>query len=100
MLKKIRSLKALDFKRITFNSDYEGNKKKLFFSSREVFFGKSLVDICLNDPLSIIDALKPDLKVIEENIGPVIDDILRDHNEQTMKAVEKLEIKCPNLILS
>ena len=40
------------------NSCFETMKKNYFFTSSEIFCGKSVSDICLNDPVAVLDALK------------------------------------------
>lgn len=67
------------------NASFEEQKKTYFFSAREFFNGKSLCDICLNDPLAILEALKGNKKDIVNNKGCLMDSLLQGHSESTLK---------------
>ena len=98
IFKKLRSMRSMDFRQIVFKCDLETLKEEYFFVAREALFGKTLVDVCLSDPISIIDALKKDLSVLEENDTCIIAEILRDFPEQTRTECNNLKIMLPNMI--
>ena len=58
-------MKSIDFEFIIFSACFATLKKNFFFNSREIFFGKTMCDICLSDPVAIIDALKFDKKMLQ-----------------------------------
>ena len=86
-------MQPVKFRYVILNSSFEKQKQLGFFTCRESLDGKNMSDICLNDPVAILEALKSSKdQVIDEEEG-LIDDILQGQNHHTIGTFSKYGIK-------
>lgn len=93
----------MKFRFVVMNASFKEQKKKHFFICREFFSGKSLCDICLNDPFAILDAMKFNkhaLNDILKNDGCIIDELLQGYPEKTVKNCRLVSLREAGTIIT
>lgn len=102
-ISKIRSMRPMKFRFVIMNASFKEQKKKHFFICREFFSGKSLCDICLNDPFAILDAMKFNKQTLNDvlkNEGCIIDELLQGFGEKIFKNYRLINLRESGTIIT
>ena len=86
-------MKPMNFQFVMCNSSFDEQKNQQFFSGREFFNGKSICDVCLNDPLAINEALNKGKAMIKGNSGCLMDEVLSGQNDKVIKNLKKFRLR-------